>query len=266
MRSLRPRSGGGGGGAGLVPLSCASNRPSGADRICQQCVKARERSDWAGTHPIGKIFENSCMKTSLSCTQNAITVFFFFFGFLSFFLPFFLFFSSFPRLFFFFFSPFSSFSLFSFFPFKIIGGAIAPPAPPVAPPLADLVNGMWNVAPENKILILACQSLSSRNTPYLGQTDRPFYMLFHIISIPFLQNFSQMTLYLGNFMVTLIPFLLFCFIFFRLGKYRLCDAIRTLSPILGRLFKGEVQSRITIISKESIKISLQIGAKMTKIG
>ena len=31
-------------------------------------------------------------------------------------------------------------------------------------------------------------------------------------------------------------------------------------------FKGEVQSRITIISKESIKISLQIGAKMMKIG
>ena len=32
------------------------------------------------------------------------------------------------------------------------------------------------------------------------------------------------------------------------------------------IFKGEVQSRITIISKESIKISLQIGAKMMKIG
>ena len=30
--------------------------------------------------------------------------------------------------------------------------------------------------------------------------------------------------------------------------------------------KGEVQSRITIISKESIKISLQIGAKIMKIG
>ena len=136
MRSLRPRSGG---GAGLVPLSCASNRPSGADRICQQCVKARERSDRAGTHPIGKIFENSCMKTSLSCTQNAITVFFFFFSFfLSFFLPFFLFFL-FPAFFLLFFSsPFSSFFLFSFFPFKIIGGAIAPPAPPVAPPLCIL--------------------------------------------------------------------------------------------------------------------------------
>ena len=32
------------------------------------------------------------------------------------------------------------------------------------------------------------------------------------------------------------------------------------------IVKGEVQSRITIISKESIKISLQIGAKMMKIG
>ena len=37
-------------------------------------------------------------------------------------------------------------------------------------------------------------------------------------------------------------------------------------PILSIRFKGEVQSRITIISKESIKISLQIGAKMMKIG
>ena len=31
-------------------------------------------------------------------------------------------------------------------------------------------------------------------------------------------------------------------------------------------FKGEVQSRITINSKERINISLQIGAKMMKIG
>ena len=30
--------------------------------------------------------------------------------------------------------------------------------------------------------------------------------------------------------------------------------------------KGEVQSRITIISKERVKISLQIGANMMKIG
>ena len=33
-----------------------------------------------------------------------------------------------------------------------------------------------------------------------------------------------------------------------------------------RAFKGEVQSRITIISKERVKISLQIGAKIMKIG
>ena len=33
-----------------------------------------------------------------------------------------------------------------------------------------------------------------------------------------------------------------------------------------RGFKGEVQSRITIISKERVKISLQIGANMMKIG
>ena len=32
------------------------------------------------------------------------------------------------------------------------------------------------------------------------------------------------------------------------------------------VFKGEVQSRITIISKERVKISLQIGAKIMKIG
>ena len=111
----------------LVPLSCASNRPSGADRICQQCVKARERSDRAGTHPIGRILENSCMKTALSCTQNAITgIFVCLFVFLSFFLPFFFFsppFSFFSPL------PFLLFPSSPFFP--IIGGAIAPlPAPP----------------------------------------------------------------------------------------------------------------------------------------
>ena len=32
------------------------------------------------------------------------------------------------------------------------------------------------------------------------------------------------------------------------------------------ILKGEVQSRITIISKERVKISLQIGAKIMKIG
>ena len=119
----------------LVPLSCASNRPSGADRICQQCVKARERSDRAGTHPIGRIFENLCMKMALSCTQNAITGFFvcLFVFFLS---SLFFFFS--PPFSFFLFSPFSSFPLFSFFPFKIIGGGgqLPPPAPPPPPPVA----------------------------------------------------------------------------------------------------------------------------------
>ena len=33
-----------------------------------------------------------------------------------------------------------------------------------------------------------------------------------------------------------------------------------------KLLKGEVQSRINIISKERVKISPQIGAKMMKIG
>ena len=37
-------------------------------------------------------------------------------------------------------------------------------------------------------------------------------------------------------------------------------------PKLQIAFKGEVQSRITIISKERVKISLQIGANMMKIG
>ena len=116
----------------LVPLSCASNRPSGADRICQQCVNARERSDRAGTHPIGRIFEDSCMKTSLSCTQNAITGFFVVF--FLFFLPFFFFFLS-PRLFpLFFLSLFFFFPSFPFFPFRIIGGGNCPPLPPPPPP------------------------------------------------------------------------------------------------------------------------------------
>ena len=111
----------------LVPLSCASNRPSGADRICQQCVKARERSDRAATHPIGRIFENLCMKTALSCTQNAITGFFV--CLFVFFLPFFFF--SFPRLFLSF-----SLSLFFFSPLLLFslqnhrGGGQLPPLPP----------------------------------------------------------------------------------------------------------------------------------------
>ena len=36
------------------------------------------------------------------------------------------------------------------------------------------------------------------HSPYLGKTDGPFYMLFHIISTPFLRNFSQLTPYLGE--------------------------------------------------------------------
>ena len=36
--------------------------------------------------------------------------------------------------------------------------------------------------------------------------------------------------------------------------------------LLNNAFKGEVQSRITIISKERVNISLQIGAKIMKIG
>ena len=46
----------------------------------------------------------------------------------------------------------------------------------------------------------------TRDTPYLGKTDGPFYGLFHIISTPFLENFSQLTPYLGNIMVTPVPF------------------------------------------------------------
>ena len=114
---------------GACALSCASNRPSGADRICQQCVKARERSDRAGTHPIGRIFFNSCMKTALSCTQNAITGFFvcLFSFFLSSLFSFFLLFPAFFFLFFF-------FSPLLLFPFKIIGGGgQLPPLPPPPP-------------------------------------------------------------------------------------------------------------------------------------
>ena len=103
----------------LVPLSCASNRPSGADRICQQCVKARERSDRAGTHPIGRIFENLCMKMALSCTQNAIT---------GFFVCLFSFFLS--SLFSFFFFSLFFFSPLLFFSLQNHRGANCPPAPP----------------------------------------------------------------------------------------------------------------------------------------
>ena len=55
-----------------------------------------------------------------------------------------------------------------------------------------------------------------------GKLKDFFSRLFHIISIsppPFLGNFSQLTPYLGNIMVTPIPFLLLSFLFFGLGKY-----------------------------------------------
>ena len=66
----------GGGAWALLALSYASD--SGAAKICQQGAKARERSDragggelWEGVHS-REIFENSGMKTTLSCTLNAI--------------------------------------------------------------------------------------------------------------------------------------------------------------------------------------------------
>ena len=40
----------------------------------------------------------------------------------------------------------------------------------------------------------------------------------------------------------------------------------TFDPSVKITLKGEVQSRIIIISKERVKISLQIGANMMKIG
>ena len=51
-------------------------------------------------------------------------------------------------------------------------------------------------------------------------------MLFHIISTPFLGNFSQLTPYLGNIMVTHIPFLFFPF-FFGVGSG---NGVRILLP------------------------------------
>ena len=46
---------------------------------------------------------------------------------------------------------------------------------------------------------------------------------------------------------------------------RFCEIYFTLQVLL-YTFKGEVQSRINIISKERVKISPQIGAKIMKIG
>ena len=50
------------------------------------------------------------------------------------------------------------------------------------------------------------------------------------------------------------------------GRLSLASEMNGGNIRLRMTLKGEVQSRITIISKESIKISLQIGAKMMKIG
>ena len=111
------------------------------------------------------------------------------------------------------------------------------PAPP--PPPTSVDSGGTYI----------CAFPISGDTPYLGKTDGPFYMLFHIISTPFLENFSQLTPYLGNIMVTPIPFLSSSFLFFELGKRctyytlegalpQICDVIRALSPFLGRLLKA----------------------------
>ena len=61
----------------LVPLSYASD--SGAARICQRGPKqgseATERGEVVGGFPPShgrKIFENSCMKTTFSCTLTPI--------------------------------------------------------------------------------------------------------------------------------------------------------------------------------------------------
>ena len=44
------------------------------------------------------------------------------------------------------------------------------------------------------------------------------------------------------------------------------ESCTVISKFTNEIIKGEVQSRITINSKERIKISLQIGSKMMKIG
>ena len=64
--------GGGGGGEGLYVLRLGYASDSGAARICQKGAKAMERSDQAGEGVGGEIFENSGMKTGLSCTLNTI--------------------------------------------------------------------------------------------------------------------------------------------------------------------------------------------------
>ena len=95
--------------------------------------------------------------------------------------------------------------------------------------------------------------LSITGHPHLEENWRTFYRLFHIISTPLLGNFSHLTPYLGNMiMVTLIPFLLFYILFFRLWKYvyifnhypgggllQKCNIIRALPPFLGMLFKAQ---------------------------
>ena len=57
---------------------------------------------------------------------------------------------------------------------------------------------------------------------------------------------------------------------FNLSLPMISNLIHLLMIIFMQFFphvvKGEVQSRITIISKERVKISLQIGSKIMKIG
>ena len=99
--------------------------------------------------------------------------------------------------------------------------------------------------------------------PHLGKTDGPFHgllSLFHIISIPFLGNFSQLTPYRGKLWVTPITFLSVFFSFLGLRKYvRILPLpsgavplnIRALPPILGRLLKAWETYPFSLISRES---------------
>ena len=73
----------------------------------------------------------------------------------------------------------------------------------------------------------------------------------HKFNIIFLHLFNQMKRYIYIFFFVLA---IWCIIKISLKCHK------------PAFIKGEVQSRITIISKERVKISLQIGAKIMKIG
>ena len=101
-------------------------------------------------------------------------------------------------------------------------GSIAYPPPP---PLQSIIRVYLHVC------IHAIRCPITGHFLSWGKTDRPFHMLFHIISAPFLGNISHLTPHLGT--ITLDR-----------------STIRALPPYLGRLLKAREENNIPKLQQD----------------